>query len=29
VMVVVNGKAKEFGGDRMSFDVIEKGKGCG
>ncbi len=24
---MVNGKAKEFGGDRMSFDVIEKGEG--
>ncbi len=24
---MVNGEAKEFGGDRMSFDVIEKGEG--
>jgi hypothetical protein len=24
---VVNCKAKEFGGDKMSFDVIEKGEG--
>ena len=24
---MVDSKAKEFGGDRMSFDVIEKGEG--
>ncbi len=24
---MVNGEAKEFGGDMMSFDVIEKGEG--
>ncbi len=24
--MVNNGKAKEFGGDRVSFDVIEKGE---
>ena len=24
---MVNGEAKEFGGDRVSFDVVEKGEG--
>ena len=24
---MVNGEAKEFGGDRVSFDMVEKGEG--